>query len=329
MKIIIAVAVMLISGCTSVRYPAEWKPVDTANSSESCIPITGRFSQRGTARTVQGPFWNRADGQVLTAFSRVLGLDITPHDAVTHLTLNISDQHPGVTLWVNREKLLTRNFQPDELKCVSGHWRLELDWSLWRSSGILLDTGAILTSLLVQQTTDGAVVVSKTRKMVGTALLLPVYFKEQDWHQFTRITDSVQQNAPNAPHGVLSPDRHFSRLLPPPTQTERQENPKLQVRCLNTAIEQYKLSGTNLSKDEESRLAGRSTQAFLSQQTKTTKAYTNTEFIDRVIGQTPTTKHALLLKPHWLDPSISDRYVLCLLDAGYIWEDVTRTETNR
>jgi hypothetical protein len=58
-------------------------------------------------------------------------------------------------------------------------------------------------------------------------------------------------------------------------------------------------------------------------------AYTNTEFIDRVIGHTPTTKRALLLKPHWLDPSISDRYVLCLLDAGYIWEDVTRTETNR
>ena len=47
------------------------------------------------------------------------------------------------------------------------------------------------------------------------------------------------------------------------------------------------------------------------------------EYIDRTIGHTPSTRNAQLSKPHWLDPNVSDRYVLCLFDAGYVWKDVT------
>jgi hypothetical protein len=48
--------------------------------------------------------------------------------------------------------------------------------------------------------------------------------------------------------------------------------------------------------------------------------------MNRKQGHVPSTRNARLRKPHWLPPGVSDQYVLCLLDAGYSWQDVAASK---
>jgi hypothetical protein len=316
---------LLILGCsTKVNYPADWARIEAQTPSETCSPIVGQYSQHGMALVTKGPFWNFTDETKPSYLSFLLGIDVNPYDAITHTALNLSDTAPGLSLWIGNELFVSRNFEPGELSCEAGRWRLDLDWYAWRSSGILLDMGGVFTSLLIQNADDGSLVFSKNQKMLGTALLLPVYIKEQEWHRFLPATEEEKHPGLNAPYGVLPPGSPFARLRPPPTQKNRDENPKEQGRCLKIAINQYDQLGSKLSVKEEAQLQGHFTQAFLGQAGKGGQAYSLTEYLDRTQGHTPSTRRAMLRKPHWLDPSISDRYVVCLFDAGYVWEEVSR-----
>ena len=319
------VTLLLIFGCsTKVNYPSEWAHIETPKTLEACSPLLGDYSQHGTAVVTKGPFWNFSDGTESSLLSSLLGITVHPSDAFTHVSLNLSGANPGLSLWIGEELFVSHNLEPDELRCESGSWRLDLDGSAWRSSGVLLDMGGVFTSLLIHNAEDGSLVISKNQKMIGTAILLPVYIKEQEWHRFLPATEEEKHLSPNAPHGVLPPGSSFARLHPPSTQKNRDKNYKEQESCLKTATNQFEQLGSTLSPIEETQLQGRFTQAFLQQSQKGTKAYTVTEWLDRTQGHAPSTKSAVLSKPHWLDPSISDRYVLCLLKAGYVWEDVQR-----
>ena len=299
--------------------------VPAENSVTECAPIVGQFEQQGIAAVTKGPFWDRTTAVVPTLFSHEMGINASPPAAVSHLSVNFSVKDPGVTLWVNDELFLTHNFTPDELTCEEGLWRLELDWKLMGSSGIFLDGGVSLTSLFVQQAADESVIIRSVDKHMGTVLLvLPFYIQEKEWRRFPLYTAVQEKLEPNSPHGVLSDEKTFARLLPPPTQKSSKENEEKQAQCLKLAFEQLEQLGGDLAPDERTRITGRSTQAFLVQWDKKSNAYPRTEYIDRTIGHTPTTLSTQLRKPHWLDPSVSDRYVLCLLEAGYVWEDVKK-----
>lgn len=319
-------SLLLILGCvTKVNYPSEWAHLQAQSTSKACSPILGQYSQHGIAVVTKGPFWNFSDETQPSFLTKLLAINLYPGDAITHASFNLSGVSPNLSLWIGNESFLSRNFESDELRCESGNWRLDLDWSAWGSSGILLDMGGVFTSLLMHNAEDGSLVISKNQKMIGTAILLPVYIREQDWHRFPPATEAQMHPEPNAPHGVLPPGSSFVRLLPPSTQKNRGENHKEQDRCLKTAISQFEQHGSKLSSEEETQLQGRSTQAFLQQSWKGSEAYTLTEWLDRKQGHTPSTRRAQLDKPHWLHPNIADRYVLCLLDAGYLWENAQRT----
>lgn len=318
---------LLILGCsTKVNYPSEWAHLKTQSNPKDCATILGRYSQHGVAVVTQGPFWNFTDGLEPSLLSHILGLDAYPPDAFTHVELNLSDTDPGLSLWVGSELFVSRSFKKDELRCEAGSWRLELDRSLWRSSGIS-DVVSTVNSLLIQNADDGSLVISKSEKMVGAviALLLPVYIHEQDWHRFPPATEAELHPEPNAPHGVLSGERMFTRLIPPATQKNRYDNYEQQKSCLHDASAQFNQQ-RQLTPDEQLRLEGRTTQAFLYQTDKSSDAVPYTEYIDRSMGYIPSTLNARLRKPNWLDPGVADRYVLCLLDAGYVWEDVERND---
>jgi hypothetical protein len=82
----------------------------------------------------------------------------------------------------------------------------------------------------------------------------------------------------------------------------------------------------NLTSGEQTLLEGHSTQALLAQHDPHDKPFLNTEWINRKQGYVPSTGKVRLRKPHWLQPGVSDQYVLCLLDAGYSWQGVAATE---
>jgi hypothetical protein len=317
---ILLLTTWLLWGCSTTPYPPDWAPVDTRPATD-CAPIAGTFSQRGETQGRKGAFWDRKTAASASRLSSLLGLS---REAVgtTRVTVNLSAAVPRLTFWVGSEQLLSRNLTPDELRCEAGVWRLDLDWLPWRSSGILLDIGGTFVSLRLRQAVDGSLIVEKTEKMVGTAILLPVYASEQDWHRFPPESEVEKNPGPNAPHGVLARESGHARLLPPSTQKDWRDNPKSQDRCLKSAIEQFKRQVGDLAPADRARFGGRSTQAFLAQWSKGAAPYARTEWLDRTRGHTPTTYGALLRKPHWLDPAVSDRYVLCLLDAGYVWDDV-------
>jgi len=320
-------AALCLPGCsTKVNYPSGWAPIESQKSSGTCSPILGQYSQHGMATVVKGPFWKFTDETQPSLLSNLLGVDVYPPDAVTHATLNLSGTEASLSLWIGNELFVSRILKTGELDCESGRWRLDLDWAAWRSTGILLDMGGTFTSLFLHKANDGSLVISKNQKMIGTAILLPVYIKEQNWHRFLPATEVEKHPGTDSPYGVLPPEHSFARLLPPLTQKNRHENPKQQKRCLESAITQFEQRGDNLTPEEATRLQGLFTQNFLAQSNKTAEAYPRTEYLDRTRGHTPSTRFSMLRKPHWLDTSISDRFVLCLFDSGYVWQNVTRTK---
>lgn len=157
-------------------------------------------------------------------------------------------------------------------------------------------------------------------------MLLPLYFRSKSWYRFAPYKERSEELDPNAPYGAIYGESKFVRLLPPPTQKNRDENVEAQKSCLKSAQDQFHEQGDTLTTEAQKCLAGKSTQAFLYQKHKNADPFFTAEYINRAIGWTPSTRYAELRKPHWLHPNIADRYVLCLFDAGYVWEDVERKE---
>ena len=310
----------------AAHYPEEWEAVPASDSASGCEPIIDQFEQMGTAALWKGPFWDASTEEKPATLTSLTDNIVVPYDAVTHVSLNLSAEKPSMAFWMNKELLRTHNFQPGELDCESGFWKIEQKLQALPSSGIFLDLGATFSNLLLKKLTDGAIIISRKEVTVGTAMLLPLYLRGQTWYRFPPYKKRTEGPDPNAPYGAISDESKFLRLLPPPTQKNRNDNYEAQKRCLKSAQDQFHEQGDTLTTEAQKRLAGKSTQAFLYQKQKNADPFFTVEYINRAIGWTPSTRHAQLRKPHWLHPDISDRYVLCLLDAGYVWEEAERTE---
>lgn len=313
-------------GCAfSVEYPEDWAQIASPPTAQACAPIEADYAQHGTTGQNTGPFWDRAVEMRTSLLSELIGIDVQPSNAVTHVSMRLSDSDPGLHAWIGKELLVAHDFAADELSCESGLWRLDLDTNFAGGRSLTPDVVGRFTRMYLYQAEDDSLAIKKIDKMVGVVFLLPFYARDQDWHRFLPATEREKQPAANAPHGVIPPGSPYARLLPPPNLKHRDDNTRMQNSCLREAKRYFDAIGGTLTADETARLQGRDTQAFLAQNSSSGNPYTRFEWLDRARGHTPSTRSAVLRKPHWLDTNIADRYVLCLYDAGYIWQDVTRS----
>ena len=184
---------------------------------------------------------------------------------------------------------------------------------------------------------DGALIVNETERIAGVVALVPLYASTQSWFRFPAVTHAERQQGPNAPHGVLAPDTPYARLLPPDAirAAGRDEQHRVSAQCLKEALAHPGAQGAQwqaatLGSEGRragapdalgaARLAGKPVQAFLFQSHDGAPPTLRTQWLDRASGHVPSTKTSRLAKPHWLDPSIAQRAVSCLLDAGYVWD---------
>lgn len=113
----------------TAHYPDEWETVPTGDTSKECSPIIGQFEQSGTAALSEGPFWDASTEEKPATLTSLTDIIVVPYDAVTHVSLNLSSEKPSMAFWMNKELLRTHNFQPGELECESGFWKIEKNTS--------------------------------------------------------------------------------------------------------------------------------------------------------------------------------------------------------
>ncbi len=316
MKVLIPLLVLLLAGCsTTTEYPGDWARTDP-QPAVTCTPIDATFSNHGQKTNGEKPFYRSSLGEIL--------LPALPQAGITHVSVRLAADSPSVTAWAGSDLYETRAIPPDALQCKEGVWMLQndaTDWQMMSDPGMV---GLMLASALAydferlySQATDGALIVEETRHTAGVIFLVPSSFKEKEWYRFPPAGTPAEDNAPSAPGGVLQPGAGHTRLLPP-GRLDRKESGKTMNTCLDFSSTEM----DDLTPAERALLAGRSTQAFLYQLYPGGKPFLNDEWMNRKQGYVPSTRNSRLQKPHWLQPAVSDRYVLCLLDAGYTWEDI-------
>lgn len=324
----LAVTLPLIGCTSSAPMPDGWVAIDSARPINDCEPIAGTYSRYGSTVESTGMLWYEGTKTKVAHLDRVLELD-WQLVGTTHVDVKFSSDESHIVFWAGSERLSARRLRTDEVKCESGSWKVELADRFTAGSAFFLDATMNFKSLHFLQGLDNSLIIQDRQKLVGTAMLLPMRITEHTWHRFMPATEREKDPGPNAPQGILTEHSGHSRLMPPANFTRREENHAAQSKCLTAAVDNLNRNGGNLDPADKIRIAERSTQALLGQWGHSADGapYVRTEYLDRKRGHTPSTRGALLRKPHWLHPSISDRFVLCLLDIGYAWETVeTRSE---
>lgn len=320
MKTRIALVVLLLAGCsTTTGLPDNWTLVEPAHPA-NCAPINAVFSNFGQKTNGKKPLYRASLGTLL--------FPALPQAGITRISVRFATDTPSVTAWSGSESYETLAITADTLECDAGTWRLQNDATDWQLMSDRGGIGLMLASALAyeydrlySQAADGALIVEETMHTAGVIFLIPSSFKEQEWYRFPPAGTTAEDNTPSAPGGVLQAGSGYTRLLPP-EHLDRGESGKTMHTCLDLAYPGV----DDLTSGEQTRLEGHSTQAFLAQFDPDGKPFLNTEWTNRKQGHVPSTRKARLRKPHWLPPGVSDQYVLCLLDAGYTWQDVAATE---
>ncbi|MGD8876073.1 MAG: hypothetical protein PVH38_13080 [Gammaproteobacteria bacterium] len=318
MKTGIALVVLLPAGCsTTTGFPDNRALVEPTHP-VNCTSIDAVFSCFGQKTNGKKPL-NRAHlGAIL--------LPGFPQAGVTRLSVRLATDAPSVTAWAGGDLYETRAIPADKLECNAATWRLQNDATDWRPmvdmySLMLASAGAYDYERRYSQAADGALIVEETRHSVGVIFLIPASLREKEWYRFPPAGTPAGDNDPAAPGAVLQAGSGYTRL-PPPEHLDRGESGKTMYACLDLAY----AGVANLTSGEQTLLEGHSTQALLAQHDPHDKPFLNTEWINRKQGYVPSTGKVRLRKPHWLQPGVSDQYVLCLLDAGYSWQGVAATE---
>jgi hypothetical protein len=314
----IALVLLLLAGCsTTTELPdncALVKPTHPVN----CTPVDAVFSNFGKKTNGKRPLYRASLGTILFP-----GL---PQAGITRISVRLATESPSVTAWAGSEPYATLAIPPAALQCKEGIWILQNDATQWRPmvdiySLMFASAGANDYERRYSQAADGALIVEETRHSVGVIFLIPASLKEKEWYRFPPAEAPAGNNDPAAPGGVLQAGSGYTRLLPP-EHLDRGESEKTMYACLDLAC----AGVDDLTSVEQTLLEGHSTQAFLAQFDPHDKPFLNTEWMNRKQGYVPSTRKARLGKPHWLQPGVSDQYVLCLLDAGYSWQDVAASK---
>jgi hypothetical protein len=320
MKTRIALVAILLAGCsTTTEYPDNWELAEPAHPVD-CKPIDAVFSNFGQKTNGEKQLYRASLGSIL--------LPALPQAGITRISVRFATDAPSVTAWAGSEPYESLAIPADALQCNAGTWRLQNDATDWQlmsdrgGIGLMLATAlAYEYDRLYSQAADGALIVEETMHTAGVIFLIPSSFKEKEWYRFPPAGIPAKDNGPSAPGGVLPPGSDYIRLLPP-ERLDRGESEHKMYSCLDLAYTAF----DDLTTGEQALLAGRSTQAFLAQFDPGDKPFPNIEWMNRMQGYVPSTRKARLRKPNWLQPVVCDRYVICLLDAGYTWQDMAATD---
>jgi hypothetical protein len=237
--------------------------------------------------------------------------------AVTHITFDYrGDNDLVVKAWVNNQLLMERLLTASQISCHEGR-------NVYHDTSRGLDGVPPFlpvfhhtdTDRLLSLASDGSLVMENHEVSIGVAIVIPFLVKAKYWFRFPRAShgSSGQKNDGNRPQGVRTGTAPAYRLLPP-EGSSRWSGYEDAGACLDQAAE----SSETPDPHALALLGGRSTQAFILQDGKDGVLSQNGSMIgDNWI---PTTHELRVEKQHWRSPSVTDRYVLCLIAKGYRWD---------
>jgi hypothetical protein len=235
--------------------------------------------------------------------------------AVTKLSITITDESSLVIQgWVEDELLFEGRLTSDEFECREQ--ALVLRTSNWGIDTTLFVPIVHRTSAeyLLSRAEDGALIIETHEISSGVLAVVPIALKAQQW---LRFEPSPASRAPadraKLPRGVRQSSTPI-QVLRPPDGTPNWSGYERAILCLAKV---RKDKGAPLPTDS-SLLGGRSTQAFLLQGIDGGLA---PQGVVRGNDWFPATHDLRVEKQHREAPELADRYVLCLLEKGYRWED--------
>ena len=303
------------AGCATAPYPDEWsRPL--ADAASRCPDLTGSYENFGV--------WDDGDRIVLASLFFPLGLNeplLKNYEllAISQVTLEHQTNNDlAVRAWVGDEQLMERQLPASQLPCREG--RIVFQDTSWGLGGVAPFLPVVIHSSvdhLLSLASDGSLVMENHEFTKGAVIVIPVATKAQYWYRFLRVSPNSpgQGNDVNRPRGVREGTISDYRLLPP------EDAP---------AWSGYSQAGACLDKASRSKdtpdaqalasLGGRSTQGFILQDGRGSALLQH----GSVIGNDwiPVTHRLRVEKQHWSSPSVADRYVICMLQIGYRWEQL-------
>jgi len=304
--------VLVLTGCTANPYPADWSPL-LQQAAADCVSLDGSFENFGV--------WDDGDQVVLADLFFPLKISeprLYHYErlAVTRLTLAVGVQSAlAIQAWVGDDLLFERQIARDEFDCVDG--QLVLHNSDWQFGGVPPFLPVLARSSVERRlfrSADGALIMENHEFSAGALAVVPIAFKASYWFRFERSPEILPDSAVvMLPGGVRQQPVSIQVLLPPVDAPDWSGYDQA-VACLATA----RSAGRQSAPVASDLLQGRSTQAFLLQ------AGDGTLVPHGIVNGNdwhPATHDLRIEKQHRENPATSDRYVICLLNRGYRWDD--------
>lgn len=301
------------AGCSTNPYPDNW-PSPVPAPASPCPDLTGSYENFG--------LWDDGDRILLASLFFSLGSNeplIKNYEllAVSHVTLDHQRNNDLVVrAWVGDEPLMERQLPAAQLPCREG--RIVFQDGSWGMDGVAPFLPVVYHSSvdrLLFLASDGSLVMENHEFTKGAVILIPVAAKTQYWYRFLRVSpDSPgQPNDVNRPQGVRAGSAPVHRLLPP------EDAPAWSGYAqAGACLDQASRSQNAPDAQALASLGGRSTQSFILQDGRGGALLQH----GTVIGSdwVPATHELRVEKQHWDSPSVADRYVICLFQKGYRWE---------
>lgn len=305
---------LVATGCSTGPYPDDWAPLPGVVEPR-CADLKGSYENYGV----------QDDGARITLASVLFrdkgtseSLRFYEQLAVSHLSFDhLEDGGFVVSAWVGEELLMKRSLSPAQLPCEEGNltYRDE-EWYLGGVAPFLPVAGRSSIARSLSRASDGSMVVENREISVGAAVVVPLAVKRRYWYRFlqTAADPSHRYDNEDRPRGVRATAKPAYRLLPP-EDAEKWSGYGIASGCLSRVTK----SGKPAEGKALSALGGRSTQSFLLGNRDGSIWVSGT-----VVGSNwiPVTHDLRIEKQHWHPPWVSDHYVLCLLEKGYVWEEV-------
>lgn len=307
------IVTVYLSGCATSPYPENW-PANVSATPLQCPDLTGSYENFGN--------WSDGDRFVLARLFFPLG----PSDplmnnyellAVSHVTIDRrGDDSHAIKAWVGNELLMERVLAVSELKCLDGRY-------IYHDTSLGIDGVAPFLPVfhhssidrLFSVATDGSLIIENHEFTMGVGIVIPLAVNAKYWYKFPRTSPVSPgfDNNDNIPRGVRTGTAPVIRLLPP-EGAPKWSGYKDAGACLDLAAE----SEEKPDPQAMMMLEGRTTQAFIVQDGMNGKLLQH----GSVVGSNwiPTTHRLRIEKQYWESPSITDRYVVCLLNKGYQWD---------
>lgn len=303
-----------LAGCSTNPYPDNW-PGPATTTGPTCADLSGAYENFG--------LWDDGDRIILAGLFFPLAQNAPLQknyelSAVSHVSLE--HQRNGdivVQAWVGDEQLMERQLPASQLSCSEGRIVFhDQSWGLDGAAPFLPVVYHSSVDRLLFLASDGSLVMENHEFTKGAVIVIPIAAKAEYWFRFLRVSpDSLgQRNDADRPRGVRTGAMPQYRLLPPEGAPAWSGYSRAEA-CLEQASKSEDVPNAQALAS----LGGRSTQAFIVQDGRGGALLPN----GSVIGNDwiPATHELRVEKQNWEPLSVADRYVICLLQMGYRWEN--------